>query len=33
MVRELCCGVERKRYGQLNETVYYVKMERTAKEG
>ncbi len=33
MVRELCCGVERKRYGQLNETVYYVKMECTAKEG
>ena len=33
MVRELCCGVQRKRYGQLNETVYYVKMARTAKEG
>ena len=33
MVRELCCGVQRKRYGQLNETVYHVKMERTDKEG
>jgi len=32
MVRELCCGVERKRYGQLNETVYYVKMSCGAKE-
>ena len=32
MVRELCCGVERKRYGQLNETVYHVKMECTKKE-
>ena len=32
MVRELCCGVERKRYGELNETVYHVKMECTKKE-
>ena len=33
MVRELCCGVERKRYGQLNETVYHVKMACATKEG
>lgn len=33
MVRELCCGVERKRYGALNETVYHVKIENQAKEG
>ena len=32
MVRELCCGVQRKRYGQLNETVYHVKMECKAQE-
>ena len=32
MVRELCCGVERKRYGELNETVYHVKMECATKE-
>ena len=32
MVRELCCGVQRKRYGQLNETVYHVKMACKAKE-
>ncbi|MBR2837527.1 MAG: SpoIIE family protein phosphatase [Kiritimatiellae bacterium] len=30
MVRELCCGVERKRYGGLNETVYHVKNESPA---
>ena len=33
MVRELCCGVERKRYGLLNETVYHVKMACADKEG
>ena len=33
MVRELCCGVERRRYGLLNETVYHVKMECAAREG
>ena len=32
MVRELCRGVERKRYGLLNETVYHVKMECQTKE-
>ena len=26
IVRELCCGIERKRYGSLNETVYRVKL-------
>ena len=26
MVRELCCGIERKRYGSLNETIYHVKL-------
>lgn len=26
IVRELCCGIERKRYGSLNETVYHVKL-------
>lgn len=28
MVRELCDGVERKRFGTLNETVYHVRLER-----
>ncbi len=32
MVRELCSGVVRNRYGQLNETVYYVKTAYTEKE-
>ena len=32
MVRELCCGVERKRYGDLNETVYHVKSETKEEE-
>ena len=32
-VRELCCGIERKRYGSLNETVYHVKLgDYTEKE-
>ena len=26
IVRELCCGIERKRYGYLNETIYHVKL-------
>ena len=26
MVRELCDGIERNRYGSLNETVYHVKL-------
>ena len=26
IVRELCSGIERKRYGNLNETVYHVKL-------
>jgi hypothetical protein len=26
MVRELCDGIERNRYGTLNETVYHVKL-------
>ncbi|MBO7686764.1 MAG: SpoIIE family protein phosphatase [Kiritimatiellae bacterium] len=26
IVRELCCGIERKRYGSLNETIYHVKL-------
>ena len=26
IVRELCCGIERKRYGNLNETIYHVKL-------
>ena len=26
MVRELCCGIGRKRYGSLNETIYHVKL-------
>ena len=26
MVRELCRGIERKRYGELNETVYHVRL-------
>ena len=32
MVRELCCGLERKRYGSLNETVYHVKINSETKE-
>lgn len=27
MLRELCGGIERKRYGHLNETVYHVRLE------
>jgi hypothetical protein len=26
MVRELCDGIERKRFGTLNETVYHVRI-------
>ena len=26
IVRELCCGIERKRYGSLNETIYHGKL-------
>ena len=26
IVRELCAGIERKRYGSLNETIYHVKL-------
>ena len=33
IVRELCCGIERKRYGSLNETIYHVKLgDYTEKE-
>ena len=32
MVRELCSGIERKRYGTLNETVYHVRMEQEMEE-
>ena len=27
MIRELCSGIERKRFGELNETVYHVRIE------
>ena len=33
IVRGLCNGIERKRYGELNETVYHIRLEHPAKEG
>ena len=32
MLRELCLGIERKRYGELNETVYHVKLSNHKEE-
>ena len=32
MVRELCSGIERKRYGALNETVYHVRVEQETEK-
>ena len=32
MVRELCSGIERNRYGQLNETIYHIPLEADNSE-
>ena len=32
MVRELCVGIERNRYGRLNETIYYIPAEANVSE-
>ena len=31
MMRKMCCGIERNRYGTLNETIYRIAFENEAK--
>lgn len=32
MVRAMCCGIERRQYGRLNETVYHVRLDDSQKK-
>ena len=33
MLRKMCCGIERRRFGTLNETVYYIETDQKNTEG